>query len=115
MEGELECKLECKLEEVVWSTGEKYEKSTKNQKPLLNADNDIINNIPYRSEYNIKKNDKINEEKSNEMFNRNMLSQTFQNPFLHKNFTEVLDDQEKYLTPQNSLAMDKPQLSLKYK
>lgn len=37
-----------------------------------------------------------------------MTIQTFQNPFLHKNIGQVLDDQEKYLKPQNSLINNEP-------
>ena len=96
------------MEVKVWSDGEAYKKSNKDEKPLLNSNNEIINNLPYRSEYTIKKNDKINEEKSEEMMNRQMLTQTFQNPFLHKNFSDVLADQEKYLKPQNSLINEQP-------
>ena len=43
------------MEEIVWSNGEKYEKSNKNKKPLLNLDNEIINNIALRGEYILKK------------------------------------------------------------
>ena len=96
------------MEVKVWSNGETYQKSNKDQKPLLNSKNEIIHNIAYRGEYNIKKNDKINEEKSDELMERQMLVQTFQNPFLHKNFNDVLADQEKYLKPQNSLANEQP-------
>ena len=38
---------------------------------------------------------------------RNMLSQTHQNPFFSKDFIDVLSDQEKFLTPQNSLSVTK--------
>jgi len=96
------------MEEIEWSTGEKYKKSNKDDKPILNSKNEIIHNIVYRGEYNIKKNDKINEQKSDEMMNRQMLTQTFQNPFLHKSFKDVLADQEKFLKPQNSLASEEP-------
>jgi len=96
------------MEVKVWSDGTAYKKSTKDQKPLLNSKNEIINNVAYRGEYNIKKTNKINEEKSEEMMNRQMLTQTFQNPFLHKSFKDVLADQEKYLKPQNSLINEQP-------
>ena len=95
------------MEEIVWSNGEKYEKSDKNKKPLLNSDNEIIHNIALRGEYILKKNDKINEKKRDEIMERNMLSQTYQNPFLSKDFIDVLSDQEKFLTPQNSLSVNK--------
>jgi hypothetical protein len=90
------------LQEIIWSSGEKYKKSSKEDKPLLNSKNKIIHNVASRGEYTIKKNDKINEKKREEILNRSMLTQTFQNPFLHKDFKDVLADQEKYLIPQNS-------------
>ena len=92
------------MENIVWSSGEKYEKTSKNDKPLLNDKNEIIHNIPNRSEYNIRKKERENEGRINEIMERQMLIQTCQNPFLNKDFTEVLTDQEKYLIPQNSLT-----------
>lgn len=96
------------MEVKVWSDGQPYKQSNKNDKPLLNANNEIIHNVAYRGAYNIKKNDKINEEKRDEIMERRMTIQTFQNPFLHKNIGQVLDDQEKYLKPQNSLINNEP-------
>lgn len=94
------------MEVVVWSTGEKYNKSTKNQKPILNSNNEIIHNLIYRGEYILKKNDRENELKNElkreEIMERCMTAQTYQNPFLQKSFNDVLLDQEKYLIPQNS-------------
>ena len=101
------------MEVIIWSTGEKYEKSNKSEKPLLDSKNDIIMNIPYSGEYNLKKDDKINEQKRDEIMERAMISQTYQNPFLHKKFTDVLSDQEKYLIPQNSLVESEPPSQLK--
>jgi len=92
----------------VWSNGETYQKSSRNDKPLLNSNNEVINNVAYGGNYSIKKNDKINEKKTGEIMNRQMLSQTFQNPFLHKSYNDVLADQEKYLKPQNSLTNEEP-------
>ena len=89
---------------IFWSNGETYQKYTRNDKPLSNS----INNVAYVGNYNIKKNDKINEKKTGEIMNRQMLSQTFQNPFLHKSYNDVLADQEKYLKPQNSLINEEP-------
>jgi len=96
------------MEVKVWSDGQTYKQSNKNDKPLLNGDNEIIHNVAYRGAYNIKKNDKINKEKTDEIMKRRMTIQTFQNPFLHKNIGQVLDDQEKYLKPQNSLINNEP-------
>lgn len=100
------------MEIKTWSDGEAYKQSNKNDKPVLNSENKIIQNIAYRGAYNIKKNDKINEQKRDEIMERRMSVQTFQNPFLHKSFSDVLYDQEKYLIPQNSL-IDKEPLNLK--
>ena len=94
------------MEEVVWSSGEKYQKSNKIQKPLLNSKNEIIHNIAHRGEYIVKKNNKENEQKREELLDRYLISQQYQNPFFHKNFMDVLHDQEKYLMPQNSLIND---------
>jgi len=33
---------------------------------------------------------------------RQMFAQTCQNPFLNKNYTDVLSDQDKFMKPQNS-------------
>ena len=74
-----------------------------NETPLVNDKNEIIHNIPSRGEYTIRKKDTDNEQRRDEIMERQMLIQTCQNPFLHKNFDEVLSDQEKYLIPQNSL------------
>tara|TARA_B100001093_G_scaffold518064_1_gene601642 strand:- start:1157 stop:1462 length:306 start_codon:yes stop_codon:yes gene_type:complete len=99
------------MEVIVWSTGEKYSKSNKNEKPILNSNNEIIHNVIYRSECLNKKTDREtelkNELKREELMERCMTSQSFQNPFLSKNFNDVLVDQEKYLIPQNSNFIEK--------
>jgi len=95
------------MEVIVWSSGEKFEKTNKSDKPLLNEKNEIIHNIynmNNHTEYNIRKKDKENEGRINEIMERQMLIQTCQNPFLNKNFQDVISDQEKYLIPQNSLV-----------
>ena len=43
------------METIVWTFGEKFEKTPKSQKPILNSKNEIITNITNRAEYNIKK------------------------------------------------------------
>ena len=94
------------MEVVIWSSGEKFEKTNKNDKPLLNDKNQVIPNImniQNATEYNIRKKDKFNEERINEIMERQIMSQSCQNPFLNKDFNDVLLDQEKYLIPQNSL------------
>lgn len=90
------------MEVIVWSSGEKYEKSNKSEKPLLDLNNDIIHNVAIRGEYLMKRKNKENTEKLEEIMGRRMISQSCQNPFLSKNFTDVLLDQEKFLIPQNS-------------
>jgi hypothetical protein len=90
------------MEEIVWSSGEKCEKTKKKNKPLLNDKNEIIHNIPYRSEYNIRKNNKLDGKRASEIMDRQMFAQTCQNPFLNKNYTDVLSDQDKFMKPQNS-------------
>ena len=64
--------------------------------------NEIIHNIPYRSEYNIRKNNKLDGKRASEIMDRQMFAQTCQNPFLNKNYTDVLSDQDKFMKPQNS-------------
>ena len=90
------------MEVVVWASGDKFEKTKKTEKPLLNDKNEIIHNVPTRGEYTIRKKDRINEKREGEIMQREMMVQTFQNPFLNKDFNEVLSDQEKFLKPQNS-------------
>ncbi len=94
------------MEVIVWRSGEKCQKSHKNQKPLFNSDNKIIDNIPQRAETVTRKNDRINEEKYQELRDRPMLVQTYMNPFMSRDFNDVIGDQEKYLKPQNSLNDD---------
>jgi hypothetical protein len=91
------------MEVIVWTHGEKCEKTPKDQKPLLNAKNELIQNVPYRGEYNIRKNDRFNEDRENEIMKRRMVPQTCQNPFLSKDFNAVIADQAKFLIPKNSL------------
>lgn len=99
------------MEVIIWSTGEKYNKSNKSQKPILNSENEIIHNVIYRGEHIIKKTDRENELKNEvkreEIMERCMTAHSFQNPFLNKNFKDVLSDQQNYLIPQNSNYEDK--------
>ena len=101
------------MEVVIWSTGEKYNKSNKNEKPILNSNDEIIHNVIYRGEHIGKKTDRENELKNElkreEIMERCMTTQTYLNPFLHKDFSQVLLDQEKYLKPLNSNYVDKDQ------
>jgi len=87
---------------IILSYGEIFEKTKKNTKPILNDKNEIINNIPIRST-TTRNRDKIQDEKYIKFIeNRSLLNQTVRNPFLTKNFIDVIDDQEKYLIPKDS-------------
>tara|TARA_B100001121_G_C18556938_1_gene558413 strand:+ start:376 stop:660 length:285 start_codon:yes stop_codon:yes gene_type:complete len=90
------------METIIWKKGEEYIKTKREDKPILNNKNEVINNLPYRSTYQIKKKDLTDGEKYNEVMKREMLVQTCQNPFLVKNYNEVIEDQEKFLIPVNS-------------
>jgi hypothetical protein len=81
-----------------WSNGEKYEKSYKNQKPIFNSKNQIIDNV-IENKINILKKYEIN---NNKIQNRELISHSYQNPFLNKNYIDVLDDQTNFLIPKNS-------------
>jgi len=81
-----------------WTNGEKYEKSYKNQKPIFDSNNKIIDNVIES---------KISSHKRNEIYNekiqdRELVTHTYQNPFLSKNYIDVLDDQTNFLIPKNS-------------
>jgi hypothetical protein len=90
------------MEVKVWSSGDKFERTKKEDKPLLNSKNEVIHNVPCRGEYTIRKKDRTNEKRKGEIMEREMLVQTYQNPFFNKNYNDVLCDQETYLKPQNS-------------
>ena len=65
---------------------------------IFNSNNEIIDNV-------IK--NKINSSKRNEIYNeklqnRELITHTYQNPFLTKNYVDVLDDQTNFLIPKNS-------------
>jgi hypothetical protein len=89
---------------IIWTSGEKFVRTKKEDKPILNEKNEIINNIPLRGE-TTRRGDKINPEKYQKFVDeRPMIVQTYQNPFLSKNFTDVINDQEKFLIPKNSFS-----------
>ena len=90
--------LESIVKEKKWSNGEKCEKSYKNQKPIFNSNNQIIDNVIENKINSLKRNE-INNEK---IQNRELISHTYQNPFLSKNYIDVLDDQTNFLIPKNS-------------
>ena len=88
---------------IVWSYGEKFEKTPKSQKPILNSKNEIITNITNRAEYNIKKKLKVDDLRENEIMQREMLVRDCQNPFLNINHGEIVDIQDEFLIPKNSV------------
>lgn len=89
---------------IIWSNGDKFIKTKREDKPILNDKNEIINNIPLRSE-TTRRGDKINPEKYKQFIDeRPMIVQTCQNPFLSKDFKDVINDQEKFLIPKNSFC-----------
>ena len=96
-------------EEIKWSYGEEYKKSKKEDKPILNDKNEIIQNVLYRGEQVHKKKflEEIKNSQNNktDIFERSMTIQTCINPFLKKKYEDVLIDQEKFLIPQNSLFL----------
>jgi|TARA_Y100000816_G_C25932951_1_gene486536 hypothetical protein len=92
------------MQVIRWSNGEEYKWSKKEDKPILNSNNEIIKNLTIRSEQPIqKKKDKEYFFKKAELESREMMVQTYVNPFLNKKFREVVEDQEKFLRPKNSL------------
>jgi hypothetical protein len=90
------------MQQIVWSHGEKFNKTNKDNKPILNNKNEIVNNIPLRGE-TTRNRDKLKQDKLETFVQeRPMLVQTYQNPFLTKDFTDVINDQEKFLIPKDS-------------
>tara|TARA_A100001011_G_scaffold183465_1_gene192347 strand:+ start:39 stop:329 length:291 start_codon:yes stop_codon:yes gene_type:complete len=92
------------MQQIIWTHGEKFNKTKKDNKPILNSKNEIVNNIPLRGE-TTRNRDKLQQDKL-ELFvqERPMLVQTYQNPFLTKDFTDVINDQEKFLIPKDSFV-----------
>ena len=106
------------MEELVWSTGEKYEKSLKKDNPHLsvanekkNVDNNNNNNI--NIDNNIDNNNIINseifrinnkrEEANHKLSERHLIGQLNQNPFMINNdYIKDLDIQQSFLIPKNS-------------
>ena len=72
--------------------------SLENQKPIFNSNNENIDNVIENKIKSAKRNE-INNEK---IQNRELISHTYQNPFLNKNYIDVLDDQTNFLIPKNS-------------
>jgi hypothetical protein len=90
------------MQEIIWRDGEKFQKTKKEDKPIVNKNNEIIKNIPLRAEMT-RNRDKIDIDKYEYFIKeRPMIVQTCLNPFLTKNFTDVINDQEKFLIPKDS-------------
>ena len=94
------------METIIWSKNEEYKKSKKNDKPITNENNEIIYNTLYRGEQiNKKKILEENIENSNkvkELNERTFIRRVYINPFINKNYNDVLNDQHNYLIPKNS-------------
>ena len=93
------------MEVVIWSNGEKYEKSFKKKEILLedNSNNNNCYNNIIETEYIHRKKQRDNENEDNEILERHQIRRAYQNPFLsEKTYINVINDQEKFLTPLNS-------------
>ena len=109
------------MEQLVWSTGEKYEKSLKKDNPHLsminekknidNVDSNNINNINNINNSNIDNNNIINseifrinnkrEEANSKINERYLVGQPNQNPFMpSNNYVNDIENQLNFLTPQ---------------
>lgn len=107
------------MEHLVWTTGEKYEKSYKNNNPISKnkASYNVSNtelvefnniNISTNNENNSNNNGFMKGSNKRELVNnklneRNMISQIGQNPFMtNNNYINDLVNQQTFLIPQNS-------------
>ncbi len=98
------------MEELVWSTGEKYEKSSKKDNPNLQQvtreNTDLNDNI---ADNNNQLNNEIfrinnkREEANHKLSERYLVGQLNQNPFMINNdYIKDLDIQQNFLIPKNS-------------
>lgn len=95
------------MEELVWSTGEKYEKSSKKDNPLLQVTKEITDS---NDNMNINSNNneifRINnkrEDANHKLSERYLVGQLNQNPFMINNdYIKDLDIQQNFLIPKNS-------------
>ena len=96
------------MEELVWSTGEKYEKSSKKDNPNLQVTREIadlnVNNL--NNDNNDNEIFRINnkrEEANHKLSERHLVGQLNQNPFMINNdYIKDLDIQQSFLIPKNS-------------
>ena len=91
------------MDVLIWSNGERYERSRKNEKPQVVETIEINNSSRIEGEYIDRKKSRDNEERRQAILERSMIRRSYQNPFLmDKNYINVINDQEKYLMPLNS-------------
>ena len=106
------------MEEPVWSTGEKYEKSSKKDNPNLQVTREIVDlnennsNSNNNNDNNDNNNDNNNEvfrinnkreEANHKLSERHLVGQLNQNPFMIDNdYIKDLDIQQNFLIPKNS-------------
>ena len=104
------------MEELVWSTGEKYEKSSKKDNPHLSAkreNTELNNNVDNNGDNNGHNNGHLNneifrinnkrEEANHKLSERHLIGQLNQNPFMINNdYIKDLDIQQSFLIPKNS-------------
>ena len=76
-----------------------YKRSQLNEKHKYIGNNVMETILQEGNEFN---SNKIRENQFQKMNEREMLAQTNLNPFLSNNYLEDLQNQEKFLTPQNS-------------
>ena len=97
------------MEELVWSTGEKYEKSSKKDNPNLQVTREIVDLNQNNSNNNNDNNNEIfrinnkREEANHKLSERHLVGQLNQNPFMINNdYIKDLDIQQSFLIPKNS-------------
>jgi hypothetical protein len=93
------------MEELVWSTGEKYEKSSKKDNPNLQEMKEITdstNNMNNMNNEIFRINNK-REDANHKLSERYLVGQLNQNPFMINNdYIKDLDIQQNFLIPKNS-------------
>ena len=87
---------------LTWTNGDKMIRSTKNDKPILDNKEKVVDK-PNSLENSYTRLNSRREEAYTKITERKMFNQTCQNPFLvGQDFSKVLDDQKKFLIPCNS-------------
>lgn len=92
------------MERVVWSTGEKYDISLKSDNPVFAPKKTVSEKVITSDEHILRRNYRENSKLHNEDYiDRQMIQRAHQNPFFNdNNYIDVLDAQDKFLTPINS-------------